>query len=49
MADALGGLGIPVVLDVECGHVPPQMPFVNGALGRVVVDGARQEVTQTLV
>ena len=49
VADALGGLGIPVVLDVECGHVPPQMPFVNGALGRVVVDGARQEVTQTLV
>ena len=30
VADALGGLGVPVVLDVECGHVPPQMPFVNG-------------------
>jgi muramoyltetrapeptide carboxypeptidase LdcA involved in peptidoglycan recycling len=49
VADALGGLGVPVVLDVECGHVPPQMPFVNGALGRVVVDGGRQEVTQRLV
>jgi muramoyltetrapeptide carboxypeptidase LdcA involved in peptidoglycan recycling len=49
VVDALGGLGIPVVLDVECGHVPPQMPFVNGSLARVVVDGARQEVTQRLV
>lgn len=49
VADALGGLGVPVVLDVECGHVPPRMPLVNGALARVVVDGARQEVTQTLV
>jgi muramoyltetrapeptide carboxypeptidase LdcA involved in peptidoglycan recycling len=34
---------------VECGHVPPRMPLVNGAVARVVVDGARQEVTQTLV
>lgn len=49
VVDALGGLGVPVVLDVECGHVPPRMPLVNGALARVVVDGARQEVTQTLV
>lgn len=48
VVDALGGLGIPVVLDVECGHVSPRMPMVNGALARVVVDGDRQEITQTL-
>jgi muramoyltetrapeptide carboxypeptidase LdcA involved in peptidoglycan recycling len=48
VADALGGLGIPVVLDVECGHVQPFLPLVNGASARVVVDGARQEITQTL-
>jgi muramoyltetrapeptide carboxypeptidase LdcA involved in peptidoglycan recycling len=49
VVDALGGLGVPVVLDVECGHVPPRMPLVNGAVARVGVDDARQEVTQTLV
>lgn len=48
VADALGGLGVPVVLDVECGHVSPRMPMVNGAVARVVLDGDRQEVTQTL-
>ena len=48
VADALGGLGIPVVLDVECGHVQPSLPLVNGALAHVVVDGDRQEITQTL-
>ena len=46
VADALGGLGIPVVLDVECGHVQPFLPLVNGAQARVVADGDRQEITQ---
>jgi muramoyltetrapeptide carboxypeptidase LdcA involved in peptidoglycan recycling len=48
VADALGDLGVPVVLDVECGHVAPYLPLVNGALARVVVDGDRREITQTL-
>ena len=47
--DALGMLGVPVVLDVECGHVSPRMPMVNGALARLVVDGDRNEITQELV
>ncbi len=33
--DALGGLDVPIIADVECGHVPPYLPIVNGALGRV--------------
>lgn len=48
VVDALGDLGIPIVLDVECGHVAPYLPLVNGALARVVVDGDRREITQTL-
>jgi muramoyltetrapeptide carboxypeptidase LdcA involved in peptidoglycan recycling len=46
--DALGDLGIPLVFDLEIGHVPPHLPLVNGALARVVVDGDRREITQTL-
>jgi muramoyltetrapeptide carboxypeptidase len=45
--DALGMLGLPIVLDVECGHVQPFLPLVNGALARVVVDGTRREITQS--
>lgn len=48
VADALGPLGLPVVLDVECGHVQPSLPLVLGAHARVVVDGDRREITQTL-
>ncbi|BCM66831.1 conserved hypothetical protein [Streptomyces sp. EAS-AB2608] len=46
--DALGPLGVPVVADVECGHVPPYLPLVNGARGRVVHTAARSEIVQTL-
>ena len=31
--DALGGLGVPLVLDMEIGHVPPHLPLLNGAAG----------------
>lgn len=46
--DALGMLDLPIVLDVECGHVQPFLPLVNGALARVVVDRGRHEITQEL-
>ncbi|KQY63724.1 peptidase S66 family protein [Nocardioides sp. Root140] len=48
VADALGGLDIPVVLDVDCGHVAPFMPLVNGADTRIVVHNGQGEVSQTL-
>jgi muramoyltetrapeptide carboxypeptidase LdcA involved in peptidoglycan recycling len=46
--DALGGLGVPLVADVECGHVAPYLPLVNGALARVTQRADRSEITQTL-
>jgi muramoyltetrapeptide carboxypeptidase LdcA involved in peptidoglycan recycling len=45
---ALGDLNIPVVLDVDCGHVAPHLALVNGALAEVIVDGLDQRITQTL-
>ncbi|MEG3630779.1 S66 family peptidase [Streptomyces poriticola] len=47
--DALGSLDVPILADVECGHVPPYLPVVNGAYGRVVHAPGRSELTQTLV
>ncbi|MEU9201049.1 S66 peptidase family protein [Streptomyces sp. NPDC048332] len=46
--DALGPLNVPIIADVECGHVPPYLPLVNGARGRVVHTPTRSELTQTL-
>jgi muramoyltetrapeptide carboxypeptidase len=47
--DALGGLGVPIVADVECGHVAPFFALVQGASTRVVHDGDTHTVTQRLV
>lgn len=46
--DALGMLGLPIVLDAEIGHVPPHLPLVNGAAARLVVDGERREIVQSI-
>ncbi len=46
---ALGDLDVPVVLDVDCGHVPPHLSLVNGASARIVVSGAEQTLSQELV
>ncbi|MFJ7287455.1 S66 peptidase family protein [Curtobacterium sp. NPDC098951] len=46
---ALGDLGIPVVVDFDTGHQPPQLPLVNGALADVVLDGSVGSITQRLV
>ncbi|MFF4866371.1 S66 peptidase family protein [Streptomyces sp. NPDC001231] len=46
--DALGSLNMPIIADIECGHVPPYMPIVNGAHGHIVHSPNRSELTQTL-
>jgi muramoyltetrapeptide carboxypeptidase LdcA involved in peptidoglycan recycling len=46
--DALEPLGVPIIADVECGHVPPHLPIVNGALGRLRFGGDEQRLEQTL-
>ncbi|MET0828431.1 MAG: LD-carboxypeptidase, partial [Microbacterium sp.] len=45
---ALGDLGLPVILDFDTGHQPPQMPLVNGALADIALTGGRGSITQHL-
>ena len=40
---APAGLDVPVATDVDCGHPPPQLALVEGALAEVVVDPAAGE------
>lgn len=46
--DALGDLGVPILTDVECGHIAPHLSLVNGALATVRHGAERSSVTQTL-
>lgn len=47
--DALEPLNVPIIADVECGHVPPYLPLVNGARGRLIHTATRRELTQALM
>jgi len=45
---ALGSLDVPVVLDVDCGHVPPHLALVNGALAELVLTDQSWALRQEL-
>ncbi|MCR2805139.1 S66 family peptidase [Paenibacillus soyae] len=40
-------LGLPIVYDIDCGHVPPQITFVNGAHAEVEAGGGSGTIVQT--
>lgn len=42
--DAIGDLGIPVILEADIGHVPPQMPIVNGSILEVTCQDGQGEI-----
>ncbi|UIK87642.1 S66 family peptidase [Arthrobacter polaris] len=46
--DALGTLGVPIIGNVECGHVPPQLPIANGAQGHLFFNEKEHYLEQTL-
>ncbi|UNX55993.1 LD-carboxypeptidase [Georgenia sp. TF02-10] len=46
---ALDGVDVPVVVDVDCGHVPPHLALVNGALAELTVDGDEKILRQRLI
>ncbi|MDQ0352277.1 muramoyltetrapeptide carboxypeptidase LdcA involved in peptidoglycan recycling [Alkalibacillus filiformis] len=39
--------GVPVAYDIDCGHMPPQITFVNGAIATVHVKEGKGTINQT--
>ncbi|NYE07231.1 muramoyltetrapeptide carboxypeptidase LdcA involved in peptidoglycan recycling [Bacillus niacini] len=44
--DLSNELQIPIIYDVDCGHMPPQITFVNGAFGELEVEDGKGKVVQ---
>lgn len=40
-------LGVPVISEIDCGHIPPQITFINGAHAKVQVKNGKGTVIQT--
>jgi muramoyltetrapeptide carboxypeptidase LdcA involved in peptidoglycan recycling len=47
MRSSFADLPVPVVLDADIGHVPPQWTMIEGALATLEVDEGRATITQT--
>jgi len=45
----LTDLGIPVLIDMDIGHVPPNLTLINGAYAKVECEGGQGKVTQFLL
>ncbi|WML47201.1 LD-carboxypeptidase [Neobacillus sp. PS3-34] len=44
--DLFDELQIPIIYDIDCGHVPPQITFINGSYAEVEVDSGKGTVLQ---
>lgn len=44
--DLANDLNIPIIYDIDCGHLPPQITFINGAYGEVEVSEGKGTVLQ---
>jgi len=45
--DALGDLHLPIVFDVEIGHVPPHLPLLNGARAQLRITEREHTIIQS--
>lgn len=48
VTDALGDLGVPILLNTDMGHLPPRMPLIAGALAQVKAQPGRLEISHIL-
>lgn len=46
--EMLGKYNVPVIMDVDIGHLPPMMPLICGSMARVVSDGTSYSVEMEL-
>ncbi|WP_246945776.1 S66 family peptidase [Bacillus pinisoli] len=42
-------LQIPILYDIDCGHVPPQVTLINGAYAKIEVEDGHGTVLQTFI
>ena len=49
VADALAAYDVPILVNCDLGHVPPSIPFIEGALSEIKVKGDRLTLTQKLI
>ncbi len=44
----LGDLGVPIIMDLDIGHLPPSMPIISGASAKILCKGSRISIEYSL-
>ena len=44
VTDIIGSLGVPVIMDLDIGHLPPMMPIICGSLAEVKAESSRIQI-----
>ena len=39
VTDMIGGFGVPIIMDLDIGHLPPMMPIISGSVADVEASG----------
>lgn len=47
--DLAEDLSLPIIYDIDCGHLPPQITFVNGSYGKITYANGKGTITQSFV
>ncbi|WP_226666084.1 S66 peptidase family protein [Metabacillus litoralis] len=47
--DLASELNVPIIYDIDCGHVPPQMTLINGCFAKVEVENGKGTITQYFI
>jgi len=42
-------LQVPIIYDIDCGHVPPQITFINGAYAEIEAENGKGSVKQSFI
>jgi len=42
-------LQVPIIYDIDCGHVPPQITFINGAYAEVELSNGKGRILQYFI
>lgn len=49
VTDVLGDLNVPILMDLDIGHLPPQVPLISGACARVSAHGQEFHIDMELM
>ena len=49
MTGALGEFGVPILMDLDIGHVAPMMPLISGSMATVRADSVSLHIQMELL